>query len=108
MLRLSIFILSRVTVATADAVTLTLDRAPGYAVAAMDSGLLPKAPQAEEQLRTSYGTGQTPLTEVLQTQLRRLALSQRRVDALRDFHLARVRYDAAIGRSFSAGGGAGK
>ncbi|HEX8294815.1 MAG TPA: TolC family protein [Chthoniobacteraceae bacterium] len=77
-------------------------------VAAMDSGLLPKATQVEEQLRTSYGTGQTPLTEVLRARSRRLELSQRRVDALRDYHLARVRYDAAIGRTFSTGGRAGK
>jgi len=77
-------------------------------VAEMESGLLPKAMQVEEQLRTSYGTGQTPLTEVLRARSRRLELSQRRVDALRDYHLARVRYDAAIGRTFSTGGTAGK
>lgn len=64
--------------------------------------------QVEEQLRTSYGTGQTPLTEVLRARSRRLELSQRRVDALRDYHLARVRYDAAIGRTLSTGGRAGK
>lgn len=77
-------------------------------VAEMDRGLLPKAVQVEELLRTSYGTGQTPLMEVLRARTRRLELTQRRVDALRDFHLARVRYEAAIGRSFSSGGAAGK
>jgi len=77
-------------------------------VAEMDGALLPKAAQVEEQLRTSYGTGQTPLTEVLRARSRRLELSQRRVDALRDFHLARVRYDAAIGRTFMSTGGPGK
>jgi cobalt-zinc-cadmium efflux system outer membrane protein len=67
----------------------------------MDSALLPKAAQVEEQLRTSYGTGQTALTEVLRARARRLELLEGRLDAVRDFHLARVRYDAAIGRSFS-------
>lgn len=67
-------------------------------LAEMDDGLLPKAAQVEEQLRTSYGTGQTPLTEVLRARARRLELTQVRVDALRDFHLARVRYDSALGR----------
>jgi cobalt-zinc-cadmium efflux system outer membrane protein len=66
-------------------------------VSEMDGGLLPKAAQLEEQLRASYGTGQTPLTEVLRARTRRLELAQRRVDALRDYHLARIRYDAAIG-----------
>lgn len=67
-------------------------------VAEMDGALLPKAAQLEEQLRAAYATGQTPLTEVLRARARRLELSQRRVDAVRDFHLARVRYDAALGR----------
>ena len=71
-------------------------------VAEMDDGLLPKAAQVEEQLRASYGTGQTPLTEVLRARSRRLELSQRRVDALRDYHLARVRYEAALGRPASS------
>jgi cobalt-zinc-cadmium efflux system outer membrane protein len=77
-------------------------------VAAMDGGLLPMAAQVEEQLRNTYATGQTPLTEVLRARSRRLELSQRRVDALRDYHLARVRYDAAVGRTFSTPGAAGK
>lgn len=66
-------------------------------VGEMDDLLLPNAAQVEDQLRASYGTGQTPLTEVLRARARRLELAQRRVDALRDYHLARVRYDASIG-----------
>ena len=77
-------------------------------VAEMDSGLLPNALQVEEQLRISFGTGQTPLTEVLRARARRLEISQRRLDALREYHLARVRYEAAIGRTFWRRGGAGK
>ena len=77
-------------------------------IAEMDDALLPKAVQVEEQLRNAYGTGQTPLTEVLRARSRRLQLSQSRVDALRDYHLARVRYEAAIGRNTPRGGKAGK
>lgn len=77
-------------------------------IAEMDEGLLPMAGRVEEQLRTSYSTGQTPLTEVLRARTRRLELAQRRVDALRDYHLARARYDAAIGRNTPSGGKAGK
>ncbi len=67
-------------------------------VSSLDSELLPKASQIEEQLRTSYSTGQTALTEVLRARDRRLLIERQRVDALRDYHLARVRHDAAIGR----------
>lgn len=68
-------------------------------VAEMDTSLLPKATQVEEQLRTSYSAGQTALTEVLRNRDRRLLIERQRVDALRDYHLASVRYDAAIGRT---------
>ncbi len=70
----------------------------------MDDGLLPKAAEVEAQLRASYGTGQTQLPEVLRARARTLELSQRRADALRDYHLARARYDAATGGTPSAGG----
>ncbi len=67
-------------------------------VATVDETLLPQARQVEEQLRLSFGTGQTPLTEVLRARDRRLLIDRQRLDAQRDFHLARVRYDAAAGR----------
>ncbi len=67
-------------------------------IGSLDSDLLPKASEIEEQLRTSYSTGQTPLTEVLRARDRRLLIERQRLDALRDFHLARVRHDSAIGR----------
>lgn len=66
-------------------------------VATLDADLLPKASQIEEQLRVNYSAGQTPLTEVLRARDRRLLIERQRVDALRDYHLARVRYEAAIG-----------
>ena len=64
-----------------------------------DSALLPKAVDLEDQLRTAYNTGHTPLTEVLRARGRRLELTRRRLDVLRDYHLARARYDGAIGRN---------
>jgi len=83
-------------------------RALAELISEMDASLLPQASTLEEQLRASYVTGQTPLTEVLRARARRLELSQRRLDALRDFHLARARWDAAVGRPTSANGGDGK
>ena len=73
-------------------------RAFGKLIADMDASVLPQAKMLEEQSRSSYNTGQTSLTDVLRARARRLELSQRRLDALRDFHLARARWDAALGR----------
>ena len=63
-------------------------------VTALDTQLLPKAAQIEEQIRQQYSTGQSPLTDVLRARSRRLDLQRQRLDALRDYHLARVRYEA--------------
>lgn len=73
-------------------------------LAAMDERLLPKATEVEEQLRASYKEGQTPLVEVLRARARTLEVSQQRVNLLRDYHLAQVRYETALGRSLVAGG----
>jgi outer membrane protein, heavy metal efflux system len=67
-------------------------------IADMDDHLLPKARELETQLRQVYAAGQGTLTEVLRTTERRLTLESRRLDALRDYHLARVRYAAAVGK----------
>lgn len=66
-------------------------------VSELDTALLPKAAQIEKQFRDAYASGTTPLTEVLRARDRRLALERQRLDALRDFHLARVRHAAATG-----------
>ncbi len=63
-----------------------------------DTKILPSATQLEEQLRASYGTGQTSLIEVLRARDRRLQLERQRSETLRDYHLARVREEAATGR----------
>lgn len=71
-------------------------------VAELDSAVLPKASQIEEQLRGSYSAGQTALTEVLRARSRRLELERLRLDALRDYHLARVRHVSATASTPSA------
>jgi cobalt-zinc-cadmium efflux system outer membrane protein len=67
-------------------------------VATLDAQLLPKAAEIEERIRQQYATGQSPLTDVLRARSRRLLLQQQRLDALRDYHMARARYDAAGGK----------
>ena len=71
-------------------------------VSALDNELLPKVLQIEEQLRASYSTGQTALTEVLRARDRRLVIERQRMDALRDYHLARIRQSAATGLNLPA------
>lgn len=66
-------------------------------IAKMDSALMPKAVEVEGQLHSAYTAGQSALTELLRARVRRLELSQRRLDALRDYHLARVRFESAQG-----------
>jgi len=61
----------------------------------LDSKVLPQATQLEEQLGASYSTGQTPLVEVLRARSRHLDLQRQRLDALRDYHLASIRYASA-------------
>ncbi len=73
-------------------------------VSEFDDKLLPKAAQLEAQLRSAYTSAQAPLTEVLRAGARRLELAQRRLDALRDYHLARVRYQSTIGHRPTSGG----
>lgn len=67
-------------------------------VTALDTRLLPKATEIEQRIRQQYSTGQSPLTEVLRARSRRLDLQRQRLEALRDYHLARVRYEAALGQ----------
>lgn len=64
----------------------------------VDASLLPKARQLEERTRAAFHAGQVPLFDVLRARDRRLGFQRQRLDALRDFHLARVRLEAATGR----------
>ncbi len=60
--------------------------------------LLPLALQQTAQLEKAYESGQADLMTVLRAREQRLQLEASSLDALRDFHLARIRYEAAIGK----------
>jgi cobalt-zinc-cadmium efflux system outer membrane protein len=62
--------------------------------------LLPKALQIEEKILLFYKQGQPGvlLTDLLRSREKRLAMQQAKVDALRSYHLARIRFNAAMGR----------
>ena len=70
-------------------------RAYARVIGELDDQVLPTATRIEDQLRNSYSSGQTPLTDVLRARTRRLELQGQRLDALREYHLARIRYTAA-------------
>ncbi|MCE9519309.1 MAG: TolC family protein [Verrucomicrobia bacterium] len=60
--------------------------------------LLPLVLQQTERLEKAYQTGQTDLLTVLRAREQRLQLESAVIDAVRDFHLARIRYEAATGQ----------
>jgi cobalt-zinc-cadmium efflux system outer membrane protein len=60
--------------------------------------LLGKARQLEDRFLAAYQSGQAPLTDVLRSREKRFSLESAALDARRDFHLARVRFEAASGR----------
>jgi len=60
--------------------------------------LMKKAVELEERHLTANKLGQSPLTDVLRSRERRFALEAAHRNALRDYHLARVRLMAAQGR----------
>lgn len=60
--------------------------------------LLPLAAQQMEAMQKAYESGQAQLQSVLRSRDQRLQLQSSNLDALRDFHLARIRYEAAVGR----------
>ena len=66
-------------------------------VADIDGKLIPAAKQIEEQLRANYAAGLTPLPEVIRARGRRFELESQRLDALRDYHLARAKHQTATG-----------
>lgn len=74
-------------------------RAYAKLIGELDDKVLPAATRIEDQLRSSYSTGQTPLTDVLRARTRRLELQRQRLDMLREYHLARVRHAAATSQS---------
>lgn len=59
--------------------------------------LLPLVKEQTDKLEKAYETGQTDLLTVLRARDQRLQLEAAALDATRDFHLARIRYEAAVG-----------
>lgn len=68
-------------------------------VADIDEKLIPAANQIEEQLRANYAGGLTPLPEVIRARGKRFEMEAQRLDALRDWHLARAKYQTAVGNT---------
>jgi cobalt-zinc-cadmium efflux system outer membrane protein len=71
-------------------------------VRSLSGVLLPRAAQIEGQIRTAYSTGQSTLTDVLRARDKRLFLERQRLDALRDYHLARVRHAFVTGQTLQS------
>jgi cobalt-zinc-cadmium efflux system outer membrane protein len=59
--------------------------------------LLPLVLEQTTKLEKAYEAGQTDLLTVLRARDQRLQLEATALDAVRDFHLARIRYEAATG-----------
>jgi cobalt-zinc-cadmium efflux system outer membrane protein len=60
--------------------------------------LLPLVIEQTGKLEKAYESGQTDLLTILRAREQRLQLEATALDAVRDFHLARIRYEAAIGK----------
>jgi len=59
--------------------------------------LLPLVSEQMDRLEKAYENGQTDLITLQRTREQRLQAESMLLDAARDFNLARIRYDAAIG-----------
>jgi cobalt-zinc-cadmium efflux system outer membrane protein len=66
--------------------------------AEMTEKLLPLVKQQAEKLEAAYQTGQTDLITVLRIREQRLQIETTLINARRDWHLARLRHEAATGR----------
>jgi cobalt-zinc-cadmium efflux system outer membrane protein len=64
----------------------------------LGENLMPLADQQSAAAEDAFRKGQGELQAVFRSREKRLELSSARLDALREFHLARVRYEAAIGQ----------
>jgi cobalt-zinc-cadmium efflux system outer membrane protein len=65
--------------------------------------LLPLVIEQTDKLEKAYEQGQTNLLTILRAREQRLQLEAAALDAVRDFHLARIRYEAATGKHAPAG-----
>ena len=64
----------------------------------IDSTLLPLAEEQGKLAEEIYRKGQGEIQTVLRSREKRLQLGAARIDALREFHLARIRHDNALGK----------
>ena len=60
--------------------------------------LLPLVIEQTGKLEKAYESGQTDLLTFFRAREQRLELEAAALNAVRDFHLARIRYEAAIGQ----------
>jgi outer membrane protein, heavy metal efflux system len=60
--------------------------------------LLPLAEEQSAMAETTYRSGQGEIQSVLRSREKRLQLAAAKLDALREFHLARVRHESALGK----------
>ncbi len=65
--------------------------------AEIDQSLLPQAGEQGGLAEKSWRAGQADLTDVFRSREQGLELAVTRLDALQNFHLARVRYETALG-----------
>jgi cobalt-zinc-cadmium efflux system outer membrane protein len=64
----------------------------------IDENLLPLAAEQTQLAEDSYRNGQGEIQSVLRSREKRLQLSAAKLDALREFHLARVRLETSLGQ----------
>jgi cobalt-zinc-cadmium efflux system outer membrane protein len=64
----------------------------------IDEKLMPLAEEQAALAETTYRNGQGEIQSVLRSRGKRLEFAASRIDALREFHLARVRHEAALGK----------
>jgi cobalt-zinc-cadmium efflux system outer membrane protein len=62
----------------------------------IDDALLPLAAEQSKLAEDAYRSGQGEIQSVLRSREKRLQLSAAKLDALREFHLARVRHETAL------------
>lgn len=64
----------------------------------INTTLLPMADEQKELAEKTYRNGQGEIQSVLRTREKRLQLAAARLDALREFHLARVRHETSLAK----------
>ena len=67
-------------------------------IAEINDTLLPLADEQAAFAETTFRNGQGEIQSVLRSREKRLQLAAARLDALREFHLARVRHETALGK----------